>query len=88
MSFVVSGRKRFLVILFYCVRRSDRAQPGQAYRAPTGEGSPKTPRERTDLARPRHFRLCKQFRDRVIGVTLIMADSEQLDLLGELSLLR
>lgn len=85
MCFVISGRKRFLVLLFYCAKRPHRAQPGQIYRPPNGERSPGTMGLLRDWAQSRQFRLCKQFGDRVIGMTLIIADSKQLDLLGELS---
>jgi len=85
MCFVISGPKRFLVVLFYCVRLPRRAQPGQAIRPASGERSPGTMGSPRDWAQSRQFRLCKQFGDRVIGMTLIIADSKQLDLLGELS---
>lgn len=88
MSFVISGRKRFLVLLFYCAKRPHRAQPGQIYRPANGERSPKAFQAPTGRAWTRQFRLCRQFGDRVIGMTVIIADSEQLDLSGELSCLR
>jgi hypothetical protein len=36
----------------------------------------------------REFRLCRRIGDRVIGMTLIIADSKQLDLLAALSCLQ
>jgi hypothetical protein len=88
MSFVISGQKRFLVLLFYCVKRPHAAQSGQAHRPANAEVPQKALRALGGRARPRRYRLCRRFGDRVIGMTAIMAGSEQLDLLGELSLLR
>jgi hypothetical protein len=85
MCFVISGPKRFLVVLFYCVRLPRRAQPGQTIRHGNGQRSSSTMQSPRDWAQSRQLRLCKQFGDRVIGMTLIIADSKQLDLLGELS---
>lgn len=88
MSFVISGPKRFLVVLFYCVKPPRRARSGQTIRPASGQRSPSTMQSPRDWAQSRQFRLCKQFGDRMIGMTVIIADSKQLDLLGELSCLR
>lgn len=84
MSIVVSGPKRFLVVLFYCAKLPTRTQPnGIIY--PTNEQGPPSLIQSPMNGDPlRQFRLYKRIMDRVIGLTLIMADSKQLDPLGEL----
>ncbi len=88
MSFVISGPKRFLVVLFYCAKLPKRAQPGQRVRPVSRERSSNLLESPMNWAPLREIRLCRRIGDRVIGTTLIIADSKQLDLLGELSCLQ
>lgn len=84
MSIVVSGSKRFLVVLFYYTKLPRRARPD-------GSGLPASEQRQPSSIQPpiieepvRQFRLYKRIMNRVIGMTLIVADSKQLDPLGEL----
>lgn len=88
MSFVISGSKRFLVVLFYCAKRSILSQPGRIARRATRDRLPNLTQSPMSWAPPRQVRLCKRIGNRVIGMTLIIADSKQLDLLGELKCLQ
>jgi hypothetical protein len=88
MSFVISGSKRFLVVLFYCAKRSIRSQPGRIARRANRDRLPNLTRSPMSWVPLRQFRLCKRIGNRMIGMTLIIADSKQLDLLGELKCLQ
>ncbi len=84
MSIVVSGPKRFLVVLFYYAKLPRRAQPDGNIHPASEQGPPSPIQPPTTRAPLRQFRLYKRIMDRVIGMTLIVADSKQLDPLGEL----
>lgn len=88
MSIVVSGPKRFLVVLFYCAKLPMRTQPDGNIRSASEQRLPSPIQPPMNGALLRQFRLYKRIMDRVIGITLIMADSKQLDPLGELTCLQ
>lgn len=88
MSFVISGSKRFLVVLFYCAKRSILSQPSRIAHRATRDRLPSPTWSPMSWVPLRQFRLCKQIGNRMIGMTLIIADSKQLDLLGGLKCLQ
>ncbi len=84
MSIVVSGPKRFLVVLFYYARLPVRTQPDGINLPASEQRSPSSIQQPIHGAPLRRFRLYKRIMNRVIGMTLIVADSKQLDPLSEL----
>jgi hypothetical protein len=88
VSFVISGPKRFLLVLFYCAKLPKREQSGQTISPWSRQRRTRTMQSPGDRVQSRQFRLCRQFGDRVLGMTLIIANSKQLDLLAALSCLQ
>ncbi len=84
MSIFVSGSKRVLVVLFYCAKLPTRTQSDGTISPASAQRSPSPIQPPMSGAPLRQLRLYKRIMDRVIGLTLIMADAKQLDRLGEL----
>ncbi|GEM_PF-6159255 len=84
MSIVVSGPKRLLVVLFYCAKLPTRKQPDGIIYPASAQRPPGPIQSPMSGAPPRPLRLYKRIMGRVIGMTLIVANSKQLDQLGEL----
>jgi len=84
MSIVITGPKRFLVVLFYCAKLPMRTQPDGTIYPASAQRPPSLIQPPMSGAPLRQLRLYKRIADRVIGMTLIMADSKQLDRLGKL----